>query len=371
MMERGMTRTAACLTIALAVSTAFPAGAVAEDPPAEEAPYKARLIGVPFIYYSPETKLAFGGGGVFNFRVGRKKAEIRTSSIWAYASYNMARQFHVLVKPEIYLKRNNLYAHGDIRYERSPQLFYGVGNDMPASQEEAFTPKILNVKVGLKRRLIGNLFAGLQYDFDEIWMEKVEPGGILETGGLVGSQGGAFNGFGLSLDWDTRDAVLYPRKGVFVQTSADGYIALTGGDLSYMSVNLDVRRYVSVGARAVLAVQAYLHATGGDVPFHRLAQLGGETLMRGYYKGRFRDKGLLALQAEYRVLITKRIGVVGFAGLADIFPGFGDFRLGKLKYSLGSGFRYMINTRDGTTVRLDMAWGQASFGLYLTAKEAF
>lgn len=366
-----MTRPSALLMIALAVISAFPARAGAEDPPAEQSPYKARLIGVPFIYYSPETKLAFGGGGVFNFRVGRQKEEIRTSTVWAYASYNLARQFHVLVKPEVYLKRNALFAHGDIRYERSPQLFYGVGNDMPRSDEESFTPRILTVQLGVKRRLIGHLFAGLQYDFERLWMEKVEPGGILETAGLVGSGGGTFNGFGFSLDWDTRDAVLYPRKGVLIQTSADGYIGLAGGDVSYTSVKLDVRRYVAIGPRAVLAVQVYLHATGGDVPFHRLALLGGETLMRGYYKGRFRDKGLLALQAEYRVLLTKRIGVVGFAGLADIFAGLGEFRLEKLKYSLGSGLRYMINTRDGTTVRLDMAWGRASFGLYLTAREAF
>jgi outer membrane protein assembly factor BamA len=366
-----MTRSAALLTIALAVVSSFPPGVAAEDPPADGAPYKARLIGVPFIYYSPETKLAFGGGGVFNFRVGRRKEEMRTSSVWAYASYNMARQFHVLVKPEVYLKRNDLFAHADIRYERSPQLFYGVGNDMPRSAEESFTPRILTVQVGLKRRVVGHLFAGLQYEFEQLWMEKVEPDGILDTAGLVGSRGGTFNGFGISLDWDTRDAVLYPRKGVLIQTSADGYISLAGGDLSYTSVKLDVRRYMAVGAHAVLAVQAYLHATAGDVPFHRLALLGGETLVRGYYKGRFRDKGLLALQAEYRVLLTKRIGVVGFAGLADIFPGFGDFRFEKLKYSLGSGLRYMINTRDGTNVRLDMAWGRATFGLYLTAREAF
>jgi len=366
-----MTRSAAILTIALAAVLASPARVGGEDPPAEGSPYKARLIGIPFIYYSPETKLAFGGGGVFNFRVGRQKEKIRTSTVWAYASYNLARQFHVLVKPEVYLKRNDVFAHGDIRYERSPQLFYGIGNDMPASDEESFTPRILTVQAGLKRRIIGHLFAGLQYEFEQLWMEKVEPGGILETAGLVGSRGGTFSGFGFCLDWDTRDAVLYPRKGVLIQTGADGYIGLAGGDLSYTSVKLDIRRYVAVGARAVLAVQAYLHTTSGDVPFHRLALLGGETLVRGYYEGRYRDKGLLALQAEYRVLLTKRIGVVGFAGLADLFPGFGEFRLEKLKYSLGSGLRYMINTRDGTTVRLDMAWGGASFGLYLTAKEAF
>ncbi|MCK7482530.1 MAG: hypothetical protein M0C28_39465 [Candidatus Moduliflexus flocculans] len=43
----------------------------------------------------------------------------------------------------------------------------------------------------------------------------------------------------------------------------------------------------------------------------------------------------------------------------------------KLKFSVGTGLRYVVNKRDGTTLRLDLAWGRACFGLYLTAKEAF
>jgi len=368
MMERSTVPIAALLAICL-----FWPGPVAaeEDAKTGPDPYKARLIAVPFLYYSPETKLAFGGGGVLNFRAGRNKEQTRTSSVWAYASYNLARQWNVLVKPEIYLQRNNLFVNGNIRYERAPQLFYGVGNDMPSSAEESFTPRIFTVQVGLKRRLSGGLFGGVQFDFEQMTMEKVEPGGILATGDLTGSRGGMISGFGVSLDWDTRDAVLFPRKGIFCQFTADAYGAMAGSDFSFTRLMFDVRRYLPVGVDRVLALQAYLFSAGGDVPFHRLGLLGGESLLRGYYKGRYRDKGLLVVQAEYRALVTKRIGFAGFAGLADVFPGFGDLKLEKIKFSIGTGLRYVVNKRDGTTLRLDMAWGRACFGLYLTAKEAF
>ena len=356
----------------LAVGLLLPGrAAVADEAAAAPNPYKARLIAIPFIYYSPETKLAFGGGGVLNFRAGRRKEETRTSSVWAFASYNLAKQFQVLIKPEIYLQSNSLFISGNIRYERTPQLFYGVGNDMPSTAEESFTPRIVTVQLGLKRRVLGDFFAGLQYDFEQMTMEKVEPGGILDAGDLTGSRGGMFSGFGVSLDWDTRDAVLFPRRGAFFQFAADTYGAMAGSDFSFTSIKSDFRRYLPVGADRVLALKAYMLSAGGDVPFHRLALLGGESLLRGYYKGRFRDKALLAVQAEYRVLVTKRIGVVGFAGLADVFPGFSEIKIEKIKFSVGSGLRYMVNKRDGTTLRLDMAWGRACFGLYLTAKEAF
>lgn len=365
-------RVNAIALLALATALVLPRpAAAAEEPSKEKNPYKARLIGVPFVYYSPETKLAFGGGGVVNFRAGRHKAETRTSSVWAYASYNMAKQFGVMVKPEITLDRNNLYIGGLLRWERSPQKFFGVGDDMPAASEETFTPRRLVIELGVKRRLLGPLFAGLRFDLEQTTMEKVEAGGLLDAGGVSGSRGGTLSGFGLSLDWDTRDAVLFPRRGSFVQFTADAYGAMAGSDFPFNRLVLDLRRYFSLGADRVLAVQAYVYSSGGDVPFQRLAQIGGESLLRGYYKGRFRDKGLVAVQAEYRALVTKRIGVAGFAGLGDLFPGWSGFRADNLKYSVGTGLRYVVNKRDGTTLRLDLAWGRASFGLYVTAKEAF
>ena len=336
-----------------------------------ETVYKARLIAIPFIYYSPETKLAFGGGGVLNFRAGRRKAETRPSTVWAFGTYNLARQFQVVVKPDIYFERNSFFLSGNFRYERTPQKFFGIGNDMPSTAEESYTPRIVTVQVGVKKRFLGHFFAGVQFDFEQMTMEKVEPGGILDSGNITGSRGGLLSGFGVSLDWDTRDGVLYPRRGVFFQLTADTYGAMTGSDFTFSGLKLDCRKYVLVAPDQVLAFQAYIRSTAGDVPFHKLAFLGGEFLMRGYYKGRFRDKDILAFQAEYRVLVTKRIGVVGFAGLADVFPAFAEFNLKTIKYSVGTGVRYMVNKREGTTLRLDMAWGKATFGLYVTAQEAF
>lgn len=354
-----------------ASAQAVQSGVAEKDPKNSKDAFKARLIAIPFIYYSPETKLAFGGGGVLNFRAGRNKELTRASTIWTFGTLNLAKQFQVVVKPEIYFERNRFFLSGNLRYERTPQNFYGIGNDMPSTAEESYTPRIVNFQVGVKKKFLGHLFAGVQYDFEQMTMEKVEPGGMLEDGEIPGSRGGLFSGFGVSLDWDTRDAILYPRKGVFFQITADTYGAMTGSDFAFTSLKLDCREYFLVAPDQVLALQAYVRSTAGEVPFHKLAFLGGESLMRGYYKGRFRDKDILAVQAEYRVMVTKRIGVVGFAGLADVFPAFAEFKLKTIKYSLGTGFRYMVNKREGTTLRLDMAWGKRSFGLYFTAQEAF
>jgi outer membrane protein assembly factor BamA len=368
MTKLGFSRPA--LALVLAALLGVPAAA-ADETSAESGSYKSKFSGMPFVYYSPETNLAFGLGGVFNFRAGRHKEKTRTSSIWAYGTYSLARQYSILFKPEIYLKNNSLSLFGTLRYERSPQYFYGVGDDVPASDRESYTPRIFAVQVGVKRRMLGALFGGLTFEFEDVTMERVEAGGLLASGAYTGGQGGMLAGFGASLDWDTRDAVLFPHRGTFIQLLGDAYGALAGSDYSFSRVKVDIRKYVPAGADRVLVLQAFVLTTFGDVPFYKLALLGGDSLLRGYYKGRYRDKGLALVQAEYRVLVSERIGVVGFAGLANVFRRIGDFEPKLIKYSLGTGLRYVINKRDGATLRLDLAWGRASFGLYATAQEAF
>jgi hypothetical protein len=368
-----MNRTRTVLPLALVAIGFFlgvPAARAEEPAKKEKDPYKSRISGIPFVYYSPESKLAFGVGGVFNFRTGKKKEASRASSVWVYATYTLAKQYSILLKPEVYLKNNSLCLSGSLRYDLSPQYFYGVGNDTPATAAESYTPRTFNLQFGVKRRVLGPVFGGLQFEFEQSTMEKVEPGGMLASGQYTGSQGGMLAGIGASLNWDTRDAVLFPHRGIYLQVQGDSFGALAGSDFTFSRVRLDLRDYVSLGANRVLVLQGFLLTVFGDPPFYKLGLLGGDSLLRGYYKGRFRDKGLALVQAEFRTLISERIGVVGFAGIADVYPGFGHFKLEKLKYSIGTGLRYVIN-REGATVRLDLAWGQASFGLYATAQEAF
>jgi hypothetical protein len=359
---------AALLAAALALAHPF---AAAQEAPAARNVDRVRIAGLPFVYYAPETTLAFGAGGVLTFRAGRPRDRARTSSVWAYGTYNLEKQVKVLIEPQIYLRGNDLVIHGKMEFERAPQRFYGLGDETAAVDREVYTPRAFTARFGVKRRLVGGLFGGLQLDFESTIIEKVEAGGLLASGTVPGSRGGTLAGLGASLDWDTRDAPLFPRRGALLGFTADVYGAAAGSEYTFSRFKLDLREYLPLGPDQVLALQGYVLATGGEVPFYKLALLGGDTLLRGYFKGRFRDKAVSLVQAEYRAFVSGRIGFAGFAGLAQVFPGLAHFGSGRLMFSIGTGLRYLISKRDGTTVRLDLAWGERSFGLYATAQEAF
>jgi len=375
--DRQPASTAAALLAAwliLPLSALGQAASVPQPPPvsdeaAEE--YRPKLVFLPFVYYTPETKLALGAGGVLTFRAGADKARTRSSAVWLMGSYSLARQFQVSVNPQIFFEGNGFAASGLFRYERTPQKFYGIGNDTDADLVESYTPRVALAQVGLKRRVWKAFYAGALLDLERTSMEKTEPGGLLETSGIAGSLGGLVAGLGISFDWDTRDSTQFPRKGAFLQLQGTAYGAYLGGDFSFGSLKLDARSYSSSVSGRVLALQTVVRLTTGDPPFYRLAMLGGDSLLRGYYKGRFRDKDLVVVQAEYRVPLGGRFGAVGFAGLGQVFPRLSEFALKGFKHSLGAGLRYSLNPREGTNVRMDLAWGARSFGLYFTAQESF
>jgi hypothetical protein len=94
--------------------------------------------------------------------------------------------------------------------------------------------------------------------------------------------------------------------------------------------------------------------------------------MRGYYLGRFRDRNMIAVQAEYRIVpIWWRLGAVVFGGFGDVADEPGDFALGDLKYSIGGGFRFLLIPAERIALRADFGFGDGDSGFYITLGEAF
>ncbi|MGZ7045762.1 MAG: BamA/TamA family outer membrane protein [Candidatus Aminicenantales bacterium] len=333
--------------------------------------YKPRLLMLPIIYYTPETRLAMGAGGVLNYRLGRDKENTRPSSLWILMVYTLNKQIQLGLKPEIYLPHNFFIMSANLQYEWFPQAFYGIGNDVSASAAESYTPETKGIQLSVKRKIFGSVFGGIQYQIKKTIIQKIAPGGLLASGDILGSAGGVTSSLGLSFNWDDRDNVLFPRRGSYLQFVADFYSDALGSDYHYTASRFDLRTYIPVRETDVVALQAFVRNMGGNPPFYELSMLGGAYLMRGTYTGQYRDKSLLAFQAEYRMHVWKRIGAAAFAGLGDVAPTLREIKLNRLKFSLGAGLRFKLDTREGTNLRLDFAWGKHSTGFYMTVQEAF
>jgi hemolysin activation/secretion protein len=93
--------------------------------------------------------------------------------------------------------------------------------------------------------------------------------------------------------------------------------------------------------RDILGIRAYGGFGIGDLSFNQQFVIGNNDI-RGYSQGKYRGELTLALQGEYRWNPWRKIGLVGFAGVATIFSGINEDHNGKILPGLGTGFRYNV-----------------------------
>ncbi|MGI4760619.1 MAG: BamA/TamA family outer membrane protein [Janthinobacterium lividum] len=344
-------------------------------------PKHLALIPVPIVYYTPETRLAYGAAATATVRFRRDDgfAAARPSQFTLALAYTQNQQLLLYLPFQVFYDHNRYYAYGEAGYYRYNYYFYGQGQqEVP---RELYGVNFPRVRVNAFRRVgaglgRGKLYAGLRYQYEDYRVSSVAVGGLLASGTVPGGLGSRLTGGGLGLFYDSRDNVFFPRQGVvadlsfFLRNRAVG-AGLAGETTRFDRYVADVSEYHALGKHAVLAVNYYGSFIVGTAPFNALSLLGGSRRLRGYYEGRYRDQNAALVQTELRFDVYKRLGAVVFGGLGALGADQSPLRLQDPKGAYGAGLRFTANRRDHLNVRLDYGLGQQSSGFYLTVGEAF
>ncbi|MEZ4701464.1 MAG: BamA/TamA family outer membrane protein [Rhodothermales bacterium] len=367
---------AALLRILIALSlaaAAFPGPAFGDDrsssPPARADSLRrgGRWALLPIVFNSPDTRLAFGVLPQYIFYTA---PGTRPSAARLDAYYTQNRQFHVIVRPQIWLPGNAWRLAGKWSFKKWPTSFYGIGTESLAEAEERFTERLADLTFEAQRQLYPGLFAGLKYSFRYGKIVDIEAGGLLEDGAVVGSAAGHASGIGALVSWDTRDNVNFPAKGSLFQASATFYGGVLGSDYRLDRYSLDLRQYLTLTGRHVLALQAIATLSTGELPFRMLPGVGEN--LRGYGSMRYIDNDCLVLQAEYRIVpIWWRLGLTVFGGVGEVAGRMADFSFDRPKWAVGIGLRFLLFTEERVTIRQDFAFGRDASGDYLDLNEAY
>ena len=331
---------------------------------------KNNLLVIPFPIYTPETRAAMTLTGMYHFRDGDAG---RPAMFMAFLAYSQQNQFRLAANGRSWLAGERLHASGGIGFSDWPDRFYGIGVDNTEDDEEKYTLRELSMRFDLQHRIVRNWKAGGGLDFRRWDLSDTLGGGLLESGGIAGAEGGHVFGMGPVATYDSRDDAFFPRAGRYVRLSA-AFFPNALSDYRFRRFRADFRRYVPVGDHGVLALRQYASLVRGDAPFmylSKIGDMGASSLGRGYYSGLFRERDLGAVQAEYRTRIRGRLGGALFAEAAVI--GYDLFRGDDLsiKPSGGAGLRYRIGGGETVNLRLDFAVGKDSTGVYFNILESF
>ena len=332
---------------------------------------KLKIIALPVVFSTPETGFGFGAGAQM-FLLGKSNIyNARVSNMFVSAIYTTKKQFMFEAKPQIYLERGDYFLDTILKFRIFPNSFWGIGNFTPAENEEAYDMTSLELQARFLKRLPPHLNFGFEYHFQNHNVTMVEEGGILDTEDILGSDDAVVSGLGVVFNLDSRDIVEAPSKGHFLQLNARFSSEILGATSSFNKFIFDLRTYVPVGDRGVLAFQAYSENTFGEIPFQAQAWFGGGERARGYFRGRFIDDHQYVLQGEYRHRFHPRWTLAGFALVGEVADLPGEY-LEDLKPSVGGGIRFKLAKDQNTVLRLDVGIGKDdNSGFYFGVNEAF
>lgn len=344
---------------------------------AQRGVYPTRLVLAPILSYAPETSWGAGVGAKFLFKPNRAGADTRTSNIPVSFQYTLNKQYILYSGYTVFFNHENYLLRGNLRHSSFPRLFYGVGNNTPSANEEVYDYRYTVLEPLLLRRIVGKLFVGGGVRHVRVSDVQLAPQSLLldDTGrpSAAGARGAVSTGLETALTYDTRDNVLNAQQGMLAEVTHGWYGEQLGGQFRYELTKIDVRQYFQLAGtrRPVLAYQLFGYLSSGNVPLLEQGALGGSELMRGYYEGRYLDRAYAAAQVEYRLPITNRFGVVGFASAGRVAPRLRDFNFSGLHPAAGAGLRFKLVKAENLNVRFDAAFGDAGGTFYFNVAEAF
>lgn len=330
-----------------------------------------KIVALPFIYYTPDTRWSFGAGGVSTFNFPKDSLGARRSNVTVGFAYTELKQLLVYFPFQLFPHNQKYWIQGEAGYYRYVYYFFGIGNDIDPDYIERYNAIFPRLRLNISQQITPGLYAGIRYSLDNFTQLEPDPEGLLVKEKITGYQGGVSSSLGIGVNYDTRDALFYPTEGWLCEATIGAEDRITGSTFKYSRISFEITKFLSFNKRDIWALNASGIFSFGNVPFHQMPIIGGAKKFRGYFEGKYRDNHLLLVQAEYRRLLFWRLGIVAFGGFGLVGANFNDLQIANARYQYGAGLRVVLDKTQKINIRADYGFGYRSKGVYLTFGEAF
>ncbi len=334
---------------------------------------KQGFLPVPIIITEPA--IGYGAGAAlvyFHDKLGAKKGEPPSISALAAATTENGTWF-------VGGGHMGIWANDNIRYTGGlgtgliKMEYYGLSGVEGRSKNYAinFETEAVFLLQEIQFRLFdSNFFAGASYVFIDtkntfkLSANDLSPSGQspIKQSSLLPSINFDSRSAALSLqlNYDSRDNLFTPTKGIAAELKAMDFNSRWGSDQNYRKYNVTFLNYTPINDEFVLGLRASAKAIEGDSPFYAYPFID----MRGVKSMQFQGDQTLLGEAELRWTFMPRWTLVGFGGAGKAFND-GNKSNSDIIYTKGVGIRYLIASKLGLQMGLDIAQGPDDTALYI------
>ncbi len=328
----------------------------------------------PFINYDTDGGFGYGGKGkIVNLLKFRESFDLL---LFNSAKGERLYEF-IFAIPDVELRQGTVFGLSfDLKAAYNKflnQYYYGIGPDSSQDDLTHFTDEKKELLLTLGRGFTPQLVAQIQYAFKNVHYFDVE--GDKPLTDELRTVGEQYSPYAAVLLWyDTSDSQIHPQHGVRLILKGDFAGSWLGNKhASFFRYGLDLRGYWRfLSEKNVVAVRGLVQRISGDtIPLFELPELGGHSefsALRGYQVNRFRDKGKILINAEYRFHIWKKLGGNLFVDAGSVWPEWSEIRLDAFAATAGWGLRYYLKE---FVVRFDVGFSPEDIGIYFNFNHVF
>lgn len=336
--------------------------------------------------YTPEASFGVGGAVLASFRMNKQDTISQRSFLPAGLNLSINGTIVVAGAGTFFFNENHFRIYMNYGYRNEPSHYYGKGFEKAENLERGdSTTRFHRSYFQLYPRFVWEVrphfYLGGLFDLNYTKVSDVNP--VMEEDPYFQQfKRKYFNvGIGGLIQYDTRDDVATPTRGMLLGANFKLFGKYWGGAYNYEIIELEYRQFKNVfRPRSTLAWIAKSQIGLGDIPFTELPTFGSPFDLRGYYMGKYRDKSMAYGIVEYRHMFGSpakyksgnfwaKCGFVAWVGTGTI--GGTPFDWNKWKLNFGAGLRFQM--QPGKNFRLDVGKepGQPGMQVYMNMTEAF
>lgn len=336
--------------------------------------------------YTPEASFGVGGAVLASFRMNKQDTISQRSFLPVGLNLSINGTIVVAGAGTFFFNENRFRIYMNYGYRNEPSHYYGKGFEKAENLERGdSTTRFHRSYFQLYPRFVWEVrphfYLGGLFDLNYTKVSDVNP--VMEEDPYFQQfKRKYFNvGIGGLIQYDTRDDVATPTRGMLLGANFKLFGKYWGGTYNYEIIELEYRQFKNVfRPRSTLAWIAKSQIGLGDVPFTELPTFGSPFDLRGYYMGKYRDKSMAYGIVEYRHMFGSpakyksgnfwaKCGFVAWVGTGTI--GETPFDWNKWKLNFGVGLRFQM--QPGKNFRLDIGKepGQPGMQVYMNMTEAF
>ena len=323
------------------------------------------IIGGP--HYSSDTKFGLGLVAAGFYRSNPADTLSQPSNVSLYGDIATTGFYMLGVRGDHIFTNDRFRIDYNLYFYSFPRYFWGIGYDrgMDMANKSKFKELYVDASVDMLWRALPHFYIGPAVEFGYVNARQQERPELWNGQ----ARHIATYGAGFRLQYDTRDNFTAPNRGWLLQLEQRICPKFLQNRYAFSYTDFRACFYRNLWNGSVMALRYHGRLAYGNVPWNMMSMFGGSSVMRGYYDGRFRDKGEMDLTLELRQHVWHRNGLVLWVGAGTVFPKISNIQFRKILPNAGIGYRWEF--KKLTNVRLDFGIGKGEKSFIFSINEAF